>query len=315
MQFPEVKRTSTLMNLDGIPATHGDVRLSFTREIGELSEHASATLRVPLRLDRLGVPAPDVVCQKPAMERFLAARENLQRFASFEGSDQIDDRPEHAHGVTGFLESGGSGRFQEAREASGAPGTNGHAGAITGYSGGVDPRRLRLHGKIIHQEARFEIIGAVQQERKTGKQFRGIPGTKIGYDSFYGYVGIDGQEPALGSDRLRQGLARVRFLKKHLALKIGGLNEIPVKDAQPPDTGTDEQVGYRRPNRSAANQNGAGRPQALLAFRPERREQHLARVFLVERRVTIGVKKKDQRGPGRQSRVGKICPPEPCRSP
>ena len=99
----------------------------------------------------------------------------------------------------------------------------------------------------------------------------------------------------LRCNRFGQSFLGIRFVKKRLALQVGRLDEIAVNDSQLTDAGADQKIGGGSANRATTDDCGAGGKQPLLAFRTDPGEEHLARIFLMERIIHVRC------GPGRRT--------------
>ncbi len=280
----EVESAAALVNLDGIAAAHGDVGLSFTLEVGEFTAGAGAAIWVARDADGLEAAGPDVAGDEAAMQSVGASGQKLHGFGGFEGSNQIDDGAEDADSVAGFLEAVLL-RFHEASEARRCSGADGHGEAVTGHGGGVNPGLAILDGKIVDQETRLEIVGAIEDEVEAGEQVSGVARAEVGDDAFHRTTGIDGAELALGGDGFGQRGEGVGFVKERLALKIRGLDKIAIDNAQFSDTRAHQEIRGGGTDRAASDNDGAGGQQALLAFLANGGEKNLARVFFVKRGV------------------------------
>jgi hypothetical protein len=71
------------MNLHGVPAAEGDVRLGLSLEIRELAAGAGTTGRILRDAYRLEAAAPNVTRVQTAVERFLATGKKLKGFGDF----------------------------------------------------------------------------------------------------------------------------------------------------------------------------------------------------------------------------------------
>jgi hypothetical protein len=290
------------VNLDGIAAAHGDVGLGLAMQIGELVLHASAALEIALYLHGLKMAGPNVAGDQAAMESPRIAGEELDGFGGLQGGDEIDDRAEDADGIAGFLHAREGIRCaEETSEAGGVAGENGHGEAVSGDGCGVNPRAGGLDGEIVHQEAGFEVVGAVENDVEALQQIGGVLRIEIGDEAFDGNGGIDGFEPALGGDGFGEGIARVGLVEKSLALQIGRFDEIAIEDSNAAYAGTDQEAGGSSANGAAANDYGAGGEEALLALEAESLKKYLPRVFFLKKFIH------DFSGPGGFRERARIC--------
>jgi hypothetical protein len=273
------------VNLYGVAATHGDVRLGLAVQIGEFFLHARATLGMALYLYGLKMAGPDVAGDEAAMQSLGIAGEQLEGFGGLQPGDEIDDRAEDADGVAGFFDARKVRRVKETSEAGGVPGENGHGEAVGGDGCGVNPRAGGLDGEIVDQEAGFEVVGAVKNNVETVQQIGDVLRIEIGDQAFDGNGGIDGFELALGGDGFGEGVAGVIFIEQGLALEIGRLDEVAVHNSDAAYTGTDEQAGSGGANGPTANDYGAGVEEMLLALEAESLKKYLSRVFFLKKFV------------------------------
>ena len=72
-----------------------------------------------------------------------------------------------------------------------------------------------------------------------------------------------------------------------MPLQIGGFHKIAFDDAQSANSGAHEQVGRRRADCPASDENGAGGKEPLLAFFADTGEKHLPRIFFPKRFVHV----------------------------
>ena len=143
--------------------------------------------------------------------------------------------------------------LQKAGEARRESRTDRHRQSIAGHPGCVNPGPPGLHGKIIDQEARFKIVGAIEDKVATGKKFRGILGPKIGHNTLHLDAGIDRAQLLFGGHGFGQGIAGVGLVEQHLALEIGGFDEVPVNDLDGAHSRANQQIAGGCPNGSAAD--------------------------------------------------------------
>ena len=279
----QVQRAMMFVDLDGITATHGDVWLCCAMKIGELAANTGAAVGRALGEDGLKASRPNVGGDQTAMKRGVISGQKLKGFGSFEGSDEIDDRAKNANGVASFFHSERERSIHEAGEAGSVAGSNGHSQTITGHGRGINPGSGRIDREIVDQEASFEIISAIEDQRKVRKKFSRILGVKVSDDSFHLDIRIDGAEPALRCGGFGKRVARVGLFEEGLALQVGGLDKIAVDDAEMTDASTDKQIGGGRTYGAAADKHGAGGKKAVLTGLTNARKEHLAGVLFGQR--------------------------------
>jgi len=170
---------------------------------------------------------------------------------------------------------------EQAGEARCHTGADGHGEAVAGYGCGVNPGSDGPCGEIVYQEARLEIIGAIENYVLAREQLLGIARVHIRYDAFHGNAGVDGPKLAFGGYRFGENIAGVCFVEERLALEVRRLDEITVDDADAADAGAYHQIRYCRAYGAASHDHCAGGEQALLAWLADAGEQDLPRIFLV----------------------------------
>lgn len=121
-------------------------------------------------------------------------------------------------------------------------------------------------------------IGGRDERRRagSGEKFAGIFWREIGDDGFDLRAGIYGAEAALGGYGFREIFRGVGFFEQSLALEVGRLDEIAIDDAQRAQAGADELIGDGCTGGAAADQDGAGIEEALLAGFADSGEEDLA---------------------------------------
>ena len=162
LQRLEIERASAFMDLDGIAAAHGDVRLSFAGEVREVVLNTNATLWIAFGLNGLKPTGPDIAGEQAAVKGGLSSGEEFQGFGNFERSNETDDRAKHADSVAGFFEASTGGGIEKTSEAGRFAGQNGHGEAVTGDGGSVDPGSVGFDGEVVDEEAGLEVVGAVE---------------------------------------------------------------------------------------------------------------------------------------------------------
>jgi len=161
-------------------------------------------------------------------------------------------------------------------------GSNGEGNAVSGDGGGVNPGTTRGDSKIVHEQARFKIVGAVEDQVEAGEQFGSVARGEVGDEAFDGNRGIDGAQLAFGGRRFRKSGLRIGFVEEGLALEIGRLDKIAVENSDATDASANQQRGRGRTNRATADNNGAGSQEPLLARSTDAGKEHLTRVAFAE---------------------------------
>ena len=89
---------------------------------------------------------------------------------------------------------------------------HGYARACDG--GGVNPRDAERDRGVVDEQSGFEIVRAVENQRKAGEKLARILGREIRDDAFDSRDRIDGAKPAFGGDGFRQIFAARRTLRR-----------------------------------------------------------------------------------------------------
>lgn len=273
----EVQRAGTLMNLDGIAATHGDVGLGFSFEVGKFAAGAGAAGLGASDFNGLEATGPDITGDEAAVQCVFFSGEKFQRFGRFERRDELYDWAEDADCVAGFFHACGRAiSFEQTGKASGEVRADGHGDAIAANGSGIDPRTIVLYGKIVDEKASFEIIRAIENQIVAGKKVGGVFGSEVGDDAFERNRGVYGAKLLFGGDGFGERFARVEFIEERLALKIGRFDEITIENAKATDSSAGEKSGSRSANCSTAYDNGARHSEAGLTGFADALKQNLA---------------------------------------
>src|SRR5438445_5751986 len=200
------------MNLNGIADAHRDVRLGFAFEIGKFTAGASAAVWVAGDADGLKMTAPDITRDETAMQRIGAAGQKLDGFSGFERGDEIDDGAEDAYGIARFLQTPLL-RFCQTGETRGRSGTDGHGETVAGHGGRVNPRLRVLHGEIVDQKARLEVVCPIENDVEAREQVGGGGGAEVSDDPLNGHAGIDRTEFAFGGNGFWKSGEGVGFIE------------------------------------------------------------------------------------------------------
>src|SRR5580658_5324708 len=90
-ELVEIESAPVFVNLHGIAAAHGDVRLRFSLKINEFAADAGAAIGLARDADGLEASAPDVGRNQARVQSLRFSGENFGSFGGFDGCD-------HAHG-------------------------------------------------------------------------------------------------------------------------------------------------------------------------------------------------------------------------
>ena len=94
-------------------------------------------------------------------------------------------------------------------------------------------------------------------------------------------AGVDAGEVAAGGFGFGEGVAGVGFVEEHLALEVGGLDEVAVDEGEAADAGAGEEAGGGGSGGSDADDGDVGAGEELLAGGADGGEEDLAGVAVV----------------------------------
>ena len=113
-----------------------------------------------------------------------------------------------------------------------------------------------------------------------------MPAKHVRDFSFGLYFRVNQRQMIDAGDRFRQTLIRIIFCEHRLALQVGLFNEITVNDSQAADACASERFGLRRPQRAAADDDGARVEQPTLPRFADTVEKYLPAVTLKHRKIS-----------------------------
>ena len=160
-----------------------------------------------------------------------------------------------------------------------------HGGGVGAYGGGVDPGAVVADAEVVDEVAGFEVVGAVEDDVGRGEEVDVI-GDEVG--DVRGDVdgGVDAGEVAAGGFGFGEGSAGVLFVEEHLALKVGGLDEVAVDEGEVADAGARKEACGGGAGCADAHDSSVGVGEKLLAGCADAGEEDLAGVAVV---ITDGV--------------------------
>ena len=194
-QFAEVETAAAFVDLDGITAAQGDVRLGLAFEVDEIAANAGAAFGILGDTDGLEAAGPNIARDEAAVQGFGFSGEKLGCFGSLDGGDGAGGAVEDAGSVASFLEFKAGEfaiRFEEASEARSLAGKDREGKTVTRNSRSVNPGNSESDCGIIDKEARFEVVGSVENDLEARKQVARILRIEIGDDRLDGGIGIYG---------------------------------------------------------------------------------------------------------------------------
>ena len=85
-------------------------------------------------------------------------------------------------------------------------------------------------------------------------------------------------QPAGRGDGLGRLLSHVTLVEQHLTLQVGQLNDVTIRDAQRPETCSDQLLGNHASQGAAAHQQHARAGKTSLTIKADLRQQNLTMV-------------------------------------
>ena len=212
-----------------------------------------------------------------AVERTVLAEQEADRFGRLQGSDDADQRCEHAHHRAAFAVVGPGRREQAvvARPSLLAAVEHRHL-ARKANAGTADQRSSQLDAGRVDGVSGREIVAAIDDDVGSSDQGRELLRTDPASDRLDLAVGIDlGDRPTR-----RFGLvdADRRLAVDDLALQIGQVHLVAIAHGQPADAGRGHVQGGRRPESAGTDHQHVAVEQALLALDVNRRQHDVAAV-------------------------------------
>ena len=137
--------------------------------------------------------------------------------------------------------------------------------SIAAYGGAIDPGDSAADGEIVDQIAGVEVVGAVQDQVRTGHQFGDIGGGEVGNYAARLDGRIDAAQGACGGGGFGQGLGGVGFFEQPLALQVAGFHVVAVDDGQAADSRAGQRGGMEAAQRAGADDGGMCAEQRFLA--------------------------------------------------
>jgi tetratricopeptide (TPR) repeat protein/predicted Ser/Thr protein kinase len=225
----------------------------------------------------LGV-RPHVDRDEPRREGLAPPGQDLDRLRRLERRHHADRRAQDARRVARRRAPRRGQVRHHAPEAGALPGDHREHHPVAPHAAAVHPRLPELHARVVEEEPRLEVVGAVEHKVGVGDEPFDVPRVHVGHARLDGDVAVDLRELRRGGRGLRQVRAHVLLVEEHLALEVVELDEVAVADPQAADAGAGEVLGEVRAERAAADESGLRRGEARLAVVAERGEEALAGV-------------------------------------
>ncbi|MFO0981554.1 MAG: hypothetical protein U1E76_07335 [Planctomycetota bacterium] len=221
--------------------------------------------RIP-RLDR----------QRRRQHLLVRTDQDLDGLGHLDGGHQRGQRRQHAGGVAG-LELRRVGRIGEhTPQTSALSRTDRQHQAGAGDRAAVDPRQAMLHGMVVDEVARGEVVEAVDDQVDLEQQAR-----HVARDQVIGVRGelrgrVDLQQVLACSLRLGQAQGGIALGIEHLAREIAELDDVAIDQREPAHAGAQQQHRRGRAERSQSDHGHARSGQPLQSRAADRREAGLA---------------------------------------
>ena len=137
-----------------------------------------------------------------------------------------------------------------------------------------------LHAGIVEQEARLEVVRAVEDDLGVLDNPLDVVGRDVRHDGPHLDLGVDPRDRCGCRHRLRGPRGRVRLVEEELPLEIRELDEVAVDDRDAAHAGAGEQVHRDRAERAAADDHDPAAADPLLARRSDPREPGLTGISI-----------------------------------
>ena len=215
--------------------------------------------------------------EEPPGERVAALEDQLQRLVRLDRADDPRQHAEHAALRAARRELGGRRLREEAAVA--RPDARVEHGdlALEAEDRAVDDRDPAPHGRVVHEVARREVVGAVDDHvPAVGEDPVDVLGGEPLLERHDLHVGVERLErPLRGADlRLAEPVGRVH----DLALQVRLVDDVGVDDAERADAGGCEVERRGRAEPAGADEQDARVEQALLPFLADLGDEQVAAV-------------------------------------
>ena len=221
---------------------------------------------------------PNVDHGERAVDRLAIAAQQLDRFGRLQRGDDIDDGGQDAGGVAGGRGARWWRVIHQAAETRGLARHDGHRLTLAAEAAAVDPWDSALQCNVVEQHARFEVVGAVEDDVDAVGQFHDVGIVDVGYQRLDGDLGIDFGELRGGGNRLGQLGGDVLFVEQDLPLEVVCFQKIAIHDAQVAHAAAGQRARDHRAERPTTADQDPSCQQPALSFFADRRVAHLAHI-------------------------------------
>ncbi len=232
--------------------------------------------------------------------------EELQGLGDLDGGGKVDRRGEDAGGIAGLDVARGRGGEDAGQARCRVPGIRRqgvgigktgifrisifawrlfwkdvHGGGVGANGGGVDPGAVVADAEVVDEIAGFEVVGAVEDDIG-GEELGGVLGNQVGDVGVDANAGVDAGEVTAGGFGFGESGAGVVFIEEHLALEVGGFDEVAVDEGEMADSGTGQQARGGCSGGADADDGDMRLAEKLLSSLADAGEEDLAGVaFLI----------------------------------
>ena len=285
----QIEGAAALVNLNGIAAAHGDVRLGFAIEIGKFAADANRAFGhcACTRTDWKWPVHTSQEIRRPCSAASRPAKQ-LHGFGGLERSDQIHDGAEDADGVASLLEALAWSRWAESRQArhGGYAGTNGHGQAVAG-------RRRRRKSTVCRTLTAKSLTRKRVSKLSVPSRIRSKPASNSSALCGFRSATMPSTDTLELMDRsLRSAATALGRASRASAssnrvwrCRFEGSTKSRSMMRMRPTPARTSKLAVAAPIAPQPTIDGAGGEQALLALFADAGEKNLARVFLLERIV------------------------------
>ena len=163
---------------------------------------------------------------------------------------------------------------------------------------------------VVDQEARLEVVRAVDDDVEPLQELHGVVRVQVGDDRLDGHRRIRGVKVSRRGDGLRDEGSNVLLREEELALEVGLFDHIAIDDADAPHAGAHQDRSAHGPERPAPHDDGGGAAETLLSFHADSLEEGLAGIPV----ACGGIGHAEPLGAGNRGGTGRLAG-EPLRPP
>jgi hypothetical protein len=249
-------------------------------QLGDLGRGAAhGTVGVLLQAELVELHAQRVVLEQPSVERLAGAGHELHGLGRLDQRDQARQDAEHAS--LGARRHGARRRRlrKQAAVAGAVARIEDRRLSVEAEDGAMDVGLAEQHAGVVAEIAGGEVVGAVDDHVVLGEEAEGVLRGEAQRVTLDHDVRVH-RGDALGR-HLHLGAADIAGSEEHLAVQVGGVDDVEVDDPEPADTGRGEVLRGRTAQAARTDQQHPRRKQRLLTFESDFGKDQMAAIALV----------------------------------